>query len=61
MNTCIGGHHLPPPPVWHGYGAPAYGGYRAPGYGWGAGFVIAIVVVLFILFILVGAARLTPR
>nr|WP_236939324.1 sporulation protein YjcZ [Evansella clarkii] len=57
----MGGHHLPPPPVWHGYGAPAYGGYRAPGYGWGAGFVIAIVVVLFILFILVGAARLTPR
>ncbi|MBB5172243.1 YjcZ family sporulation protein [Texcoconibacillus texcoconensis] len=40
----------------YGYGAPAYG-YGAPSYGYGGGRGFALIVVLFILLVIVGAAR----
>ncbi|MDA3129783.1 YjcZ family sporulation protein [Aliibacillus thermotolerans] len=39
-----------------GYGGGGYGGYGCGGYGFGGGF--ALIVVLFILLIIVGAAWL---
>jgi hypothetical protein len=39
-----------------GYGGYGYGGYGYGGYGYGGGFNFALIVVLFILLIIVGAS-----